>query len=161
MPPVAPDKHFNDGVMDDTHTFLWLANTTDRIVQKYDLKQNQLLDTPLRFFGPQSLKIDDGQLWIQGDTHDWAAVDAVTGESKVTITETPGGDSVLGGGRFWFGDTDNWTIRSYDTATGQPYPPIPVPGIPLRLVFDGKWLWFMLVEPETSKFKGLQYIIPN
>jgi hypothetical protein len=162
MPPIAPDRHFNDGVIDDTHTFLWLANTTDDIVQKYDLKQNQLLDTPLRFYGPDSLRVDDGRLWVQNDTYDWASYDTLTGE-KVASLHEPGvsADSALGGGRFWSSDPDAWTIRSYDTATGKPYPPIPVAGIPTRLAFDGKRLWFMLFDPETQKLKGLQYIIPK
>jgi hypothetical protein len=146
--------------MGGTQPFLWLGNTEDK-VQKYGLKQNQLLDTSLPFEGLDSLKAADGQLWIKNDLQ-WSAIDTLTGERRAVITVTVNYfGSGLGGGRFWFGADQNWTIQSYDAATGQPYPPIPVAGIPGGLAFDGKRLWIALFDPETRTLKGLQYFIPN
>ncbi len=159
--------------VDDTRTFL-LIGYENGSVRKYDLQQHKLLDISMRTDSRPSCTVtreiegvtpwvfDDSGLWIY-DQSSWQLFDTTTGVLKASTPTCADCTryAVLGDGQFWIVNSDLWAIQSFDAVTGQPDSPIPLLGFPGAIAFDGQRLWIMLFEPDSGKFQGLQYIVPN
>jgi hypothetical protein len=175
LPPIETNSMIWRLVADEARHVLWIINAVGE-VQQYDLWQNALRDSSLKFESENWINHGadvcfDGQRLLAfykskiGNIKNVGqALNVDTGETTdLTASMANNVTALLCGNKIWIGGTD-WTVQSIDAATGQSGLAIPVQGYPGDLAFDGQRLWVALYEEVFNAgrhFVGLQYLVPK